>query len=676
MYVVIVYSRLTIIIIVVVPSCHYIRGQLSRTVTGKKQDGWTQQQQQQQQRRRQDSMPAPSSSNRLFGRNQVKSRKKKIRSRWVVAAVIVLLYLAIQLYLVQSPVWNDDIPLIHQQQFSSSDAYFNNVPVRLRDASSSLHDKSQSPSFHSSVHCVGETHDPATAWKHRSCSYVHLCLDLGDGEQQKPPEFFLVASPSEDQFLNRFRSKANTNAAHGQQQYRYSSTEFLGSGGRISNNNSTNYSPIDVALGGINPSWRAPPKKRVPYQHGIDKIRWAPKVYDTMPFEKYYELDPSIILVPYHSFAAANIGHLLWDDFLPLYNLLKIFGYEKKLDSAQHNGNNYYGNGNGYQHLLLRVDTMPDLFGSCDLRAKKKEACKRNLERFLPLFGIDPNTFSTLTEAKLTKTKTMSSSSTLEQQRQQSPPKQYPICAKRAVAGLGWLTDHGIRNHGWMANHEEDSLDVALARNVGRGPELYSFRNFLLRNLGFEAETATSAATLSSTLSFRILLSAHSSNHPDRSFGLQVQQKALVEAFPNLEVAILDLSTTPLLEQISLVSNQPPKQQHFHTNGQQLRYSSSSNAQQQHTIFVSACGGGSATAYFLPRGSSLVLYYNETGGMDYFSNENKTGGQALLDWDLMNNLGYLKIHWLPIGFMDEREGLDALVALIKHEMDGIINGLV
>jgi hypothetical protein len=632
-------------------------------------------------------MPTPSSnSNRLFGRNQVKSRgcnnnntkNKKALSRWVVAAVIVLLYLAVQLHLAQSPIWNDD-PLIHLQ--SSPDAYFNNVPVRLRDTSSSLHDNDESQSsFHSSVHCVGETHDPVTAWKHRSCSYVHLCLDLGG--EKKTPEFFLVASPSEEQFLNRFR-KAN-NAAHGQ--YRYSSTELLGSGGSNGNDNTTNvadgtqqhfhnYSPVDVALGGINPSWRAPPKKRVPYQHGIDKIRWAPKVYDTMPSEKYYELDPSVVLVPYHSFAAANVGHLLWDDFLPLYNLLKIFGYEKTVASGQHN--NY-----GYQHLLLRVDTMPGLFGTCDLRGKKKEACKRNLERFLPLFGVDPNTFSTLTEAKLTKTKTKTSgatpSSSLEQQQQ--PPKQYPICAKRAVAGLGWLTDHGIRNHGWMANNEEDSLDVALARNVGRGSELYSFRNFLLRNLGFDADTtSTATATSTSSLSFRILLSAHSSNHLDRSFGLQVQQKALIEAFPNLEVMILDLSTMPLLEQISLVSNQPPKQQHSDTNGQ-LRDPSSNTQQQQqqqhHTIFVSACGGGSATAYFLPRGSSLVLYYNETGGMDYFSNENKTGGQALLDWDLMNNLGYLKVHWLPIGSMDELEGLDALVSLVKHEMDGILNGLV
>ncbi len=588
---------------------------------------------------------------------------KNTPSRLVLAAALII-YLTIQFYIMQVPIANDD-PKFHF--YSRPDAYFNNVPVRLRDASN-FGNQGETQSFHSSVHCVGETHDPATAWKHRSCNYVNLCIDLG----QTTPEIFLIASESEQRFKNRF-GKA---AIHGQ--YPYSSTEILGSGSNNYRNgnksdtkNDTQYSPLDIALGGINPSWKAPPKPRVPYEIGIDKIRWAPKVYNKIPFDKYYELDPSVVLVPFHSFAAANVGHLLWDDFLPIYNLLRIFGYDQSNSRNNHSQQDEIKQ--GYQHLFIRVNTMPVLYGSCDLRPRKREECKKNLERFLPLFGVDPGTFSTLKEARLTKEIVTKDGSSKDSSK---VPQSFPICAKHAVAGLGWLTDHGTRNHGWMINNEENSLDVSPAHNVGRGAELYSFRNFMLQNIGFETFSGASTVSRSSqeTVSFRILLSAHTSNHLDRSFGLEEQHKALAKAFPYAEVSVLDLVDMQLLDQISLVSDQ--SQSKGRDEAKQLRNSDSTIQQRRHTIFVSACGGGSVTAYFLPKGSSLILYYNEVGGMNFFLNELNTGGQALLDWDLMNNLGYLKVHWLPIGSMNEQEGLDSLISLVQHEMKAVRNGLV
>lgn len=574
-------------------------------------------------------------------------------------ATVVVFYLAIQLHLAETVVDLKGDSLF--QPGTSPDAYFNNVPVRLRDKHHQEFLRKES--FHSSVHCVGETHDPATAWTHRSCTYVNLCIDLegssshssGETAEKRTPEFFLVVSKAEKEFQSRFRkNSANT-------KFRYSSTEILKDDNTdIANAANASYSPIDVALGGINPLWKARPTKRVPYQIGIDKIRWAPKVYDEMPSKKYYELDPNVILVPYHSFAAANAGHLLWDDFLPIYNLLQIFGYETNHNSPKDPTDETK---KSYQHLLLRVNTMPQMFGSCDLRPRKRQACKENLERFLPLFGVDPETFSTLTEAKLTKEITKSN---LPDQQQQATPPLYPICAKHAVAGLGWLTDHGIRDHGWMTNREENSLDVALAHNVGRGPELYSFRNFMLNNMEFETNPWHGGQ-----VSFRILLSAHSSDHPDRNFGFQPQKDALQEAFPMAEVEIQKLTNMTIRKQISLVSGQPSNE-----NGNAKGQLRSSAQPYQHTIFISACGGGSVTAFFLPRGSSLILYYNEEGGKDYFNNNNMTGGQALLDWDLMNNLGYLNVHWLPIGSMNEKEGLDSLTSLVRHEIEGVLNGLV
>ncbi|OEU22609.1 hypothetical protein FRACYDRAFT_232767 [Fragilariopsis cylindrus CCMP1102] len=450
------------------------------------------------------------------------------------------------------------------------DAYLNNYPLHLRENKNYNNNNNNNNennglydgTYHSTVHCVGKTHDEKTAWKHRSCNYF------------------------DEEFRKQFHGSESASSSKGGT-YHYSSTE-LGSGNSNSNKNDgvinndhqqqheQRYSSIDVALGGINPRWKGSTKVQ---RHGFDKVRWAPKIYDKFPnFQYYYELENDVVMIPFHSFAADNVGHLLWDDLL-----------------------------------------------------KKKRACQENFERFLPLFGVD-------------------------------------------LAGLGWLTDHGIRDHGWMTNNEPHSLDVAIARNVGRGPELYAFRNYLLRNMGLLTTISKTTISTSSSIGssnidknfnynqrpiqFRIILSAYSSNHPDRDFGLEEQRKALSEAFPTADVSTVVLRELSLREQIELISQ--PKQQ-------------TSN---EHIIFVTACGGGSITGFFLPKDSSMILYYPESGGYDFSSKFNLTGGKAMLDWDLLNNLGYVRTHWLPIGTMNELEGLDALVYLVRHEMDVTMNSFV
>ena len=588
------------------------------------------------------------------------------------------------------------------------DAYLNNYPLHLRENKNYNNNNNNENNglydgtFHSTVHCVGETHDEKTAWKHRSCNYVHLCLDFStsssnnnnnndnnNNNTNNPPEFFVVASQFDEEFRKRFHGSESASSSKGGI-YHYSSTE-LGSGNSNSNKNDgvinndqqqhqqqheQRYSSIDVALGGINPRWKGSTKIQ---RHGFDKVRWAPKIYDTFPnFQYYYELENDVVMIPFHSFAADNVGHLLWDDLLPIYNLLKIFGYENNQNNNQDsiNNNDSNDNENKYRHLFIRVDTLSELYATCDLRLKKKRACQENFERFLPLFGVDRETFTTLTEIRLSKikTKTKSSSSSSSSSSTSLLSQSPVVCSKHAVAGLGWLTDHGIRDHGWMTNNEPYSLDVAIARNVGRGPELYAFRNYLLRNMGLLTTISKTTISTSSSIGssnvdknfnynqrpiqFRIILSAYSSNHPDRDFGLEEQRKALSEAFPTADVSTVVLRELSLREQIELISQ--PKQQ-------------TSN---EHIIFVTACGGGSITGFFLPKDSSMILYYPESGGYDFSSKFNLTGGKAMLDWDLLNNLGYVRTHWLPIGTMNELEGLDALVYLVRHEMDVTMNSFV
>ena len=86
----------------------------------------------------------------------------------------------------------------------------------------------------------------------------------------------------------------------------------------------------------------------------------------------------------------------------------------------------------------------------------------------------------------------------------------------------------------------------------------------------------------------------------------------------------------------------------------------------QTNVFITVCGGGAMTATFLPKDSTLIVYYQQTGGFNFFS-FNFTHTPAILDWDLFNNASYLRVHWLPIEGMDTKEGQEMLLSLIQHE---------
>jgi hypothetical protein len=73
------------------------------------------------------------------------------------------------------------------------------------------------------------------------------------------------------------------------------------------------------------------------------------------------------------------------------------------------------------------------------------------------------------------------------------------------------------------------------------------------------------------------------------------------------------------------------------------------------------------TATFLPRGSSLIVFYNPTGGLD-FDSLRPIGSPARLDWDLLNNAAHLRVHWIPTSSMNEDSDLELFVRLVQHEL--------
>lgn len=529
-------------------------------------------------------IPAPALTSKISGHS---SKANKRRLFYILLLAVVGFHSVIFPWIVTivsvSETFDRSVATDSDGLAASSDGSFNGYPVQFR----------QGIPFHSSVHCVGETHNPDTAWMYRSCEFTNLCLDVHSNE------FFVVESRTEQELQKQQDSKS------------YVST-------RLSSPNGTSTN-LTVALGGINPRWVGKD-----FNQGIHKIQWFPK-RRSVPPTQYYELNSKVVLVPFHSFAAHNVGHMLWDDFLPIFTLLQIFGWSNLIETFSSSLPR------SHHLLLLRVDTLPLLYGTCEMRRKKAKQCAENFEKFLPLLGVDPTTFSTLKTVKWQpKDDSIASDSATT-----------IICAKHAMAGLGMLTDHGLKDHGWLMPKETHSV-----QNIGKGALLYQFRNALLQNLDLPILPPSRTTT---GIPIQLLLSAHSSGDPPRDVHFLNQQKVLAQAFPQITIQHVELAKMGLREQVELVS--------------------------QTNIFVSTCGGGSMTATFLPKGASLILYYNEDGGYDFANNFNLTGDPAFLDWDLFNNMSYLRVHWLPIGTMNTREGWETLALLIRHELEVMESGL-
>lgn len=433
----------------------------------------------------------------------------------------------------------DDYEEKNQRDTASSTSHhaqFNNMTVRL-------HLGSPSPS---EVRCLHTDATNAT-WPYRSCKFTNLCFDI------KEEDFVVFDAP-----------KIATTVS-------------------------------SVSLGGINPRWYTPGPDR-----GAWKLEWFPRIVQASTVESFYVLDNEKIFVPFHSLAGHNVGHLIWDDFYPIFSLLRIFGLVPK-----HNKSNL---------ALIRQRIKYDLYANCDIRRNKRIQCKMNFERFLPLMGVDPQTFST------SKQYTFHSVGARQ--------SRY-VCAKIGLAGLGMLTDHGNGDHGW----NQRTLDH-VPHNLGRSSAFYEFRNFVVGNMMAEESRKPDQPPL-------VVLSQNSSRDWDRRHDFMEQARHLQEKLHHATVELRTLYSMTIPEQVELMSRA--------------------------RVLVTAVGGGSMGANFMPKGATLILYYNPHGGFD-FETFRLTNTTARLDWDLLTNAGHLKVHWLPIDNMDAGGGIELLHALIEHEL--------
>ena len=448
-----------------------------------------------------------------------------------------------------------------------SDGTFNGYPIYYREEQDRF----------STAHCVGENYQEGKAWLHRSCQFSFLCFDT------QAREYVLYQNPQERQLYPHLDKRPFLDV----------SQSYMKQGTNRSNT---------VALGGINLKWGWK-------EGGILRLEWFPRINtNTSPNDtiSYYELPPQVVMVPFHSMNGANPGHLVWDDFLPIYTLMTMFQLEDK------------------ELLMMRYVLKGEergLWASCDWKQEKREDCDKMQQKFLPLMlGVDPIHNLTSTETFNFKPKDGHS-------------KSYLVCARHGLGGIGALTDHGTNKlHGW------EDADYRTTHNHGRGGLLYEFRNYMMSNLGFPLEFQHKAP-------FRIIFSEKSSNIPSRYIDFTSQIDFLRHSFNSKYVTVESyvFKDMSLIDQIEIAS--------------------------QAAIFITGSGGGAVTATFLPKGASVLIYFLEDGGV---IGNRDTGKPARLDWDLFNNLAYVKVHWLPKRTMHTEPDMLALKFLVQHELDALI----
>lgn len=158
--------------------------------------------------------------------------------------------------------------------------------------------------LYSGSHCIGVSplipsskgSDRQHDWLDRSCLYRNMCLD------QRTAEWKL------------FVPAASTT--------KLESTETPYITGGL----------VDVAPGAVNAAWSRPDKRSFrfkplevpgPIPRGA---AWAPHEHPSLAAYANASGSSGAVWLLWHSMAAHNVGHLVWDDLIPLFTLPRLFG--------------------------------------------------------------------------------------------------------------------------------------------------------------------------------------------------------------------------------------------------------------------------------------------------------------------------------------------------------------
>ena len=351
---------------------------------------------------------------------------------------------------------NDDMTWKSPSTESIPDGTFNGFEIFYVDAPP-----------RSTIHCVGENFETDRSWLFRSCEYTTMCFDIDRSSfvsYRDDPLHLPEGWWSSTQML-----KNATQVAGGSQP----KTWFPIHKGRT------------ATIGQFRPNSRKPPSS-------------------------YYRFDATMLPFYRHPTSYRNPGHLLWDDFLPLYTLLDVFD---RVDDRLFLAHMRRPNSKHFEEPIPPFDII---------------------DRFLALMGDHPYNIDISKGFDLQ----------LNSPNFSEDGEDRVICADRGLTGSGLFSDHGeFRWHGqWPSDRE-------LPHNIGRGGLFRRYRRFLMTNLGIAPNSRIERRP------YRIIVSVSSSTKRDRA---NVAFAELVSTLTVLgdraEIQEVNMASLSLHEQIGRTS--------------------------------------------------------------------------------------------------------------------------
>ena len=338
------------------------------------------------------------------------------------------------------------------------------------------------------------------------------------------------------------------------------------------------------------------------------------------------------VFVLYHPSYSFNFGHLVFDDLLSLYSLQEMFGYNTPHSDATSSSSS-----------SRTTTTVPlfverpnkdlginfgkrDPFWRCSPTHQRWDMCRKLWTRvYPPLLGVQPdpasgdilrtgNFLRGIDSIGLFDTEQSGHVDIHRGSHNVLPSQTDFVRLPRVIAGAGRLAN-------WACKGE---------CAIGRGAYLWGFRKYLLQNIfGVAAAKQLVDERPSPETGYITFSLPIGTTHPDKVTMFEDMIAATKARHGKDRVQVVDMAKLSIDEQARLVQNT--------------------------IVYITNHGGGSASAVFLPRGATLMIFHGI----------GRLGEPKMLDRHFWNSLAYARTLWIH---PEQHHDVERAMAMVDYSL--------